>query len=228
MLRSTLARTSSTDVRLSPKQIELLGEPTTLHPNVGIFVTMNPGYAGRSNLPDNLKQLFRAVAMTVPDRGMIARVGGRQQKRCGAMMLVVTVIVPHQNADGLWPHRPSMPERWCACKLLTLIPRLPGHGPQVMLFSQGIETAEELAGKIVLLFHLCEEQLSPQPHYDFGLRALKTVLVSHHGIPPTVAHTRFGIQPTVHQHGSAYNPPSLPPCRISSFPGPQQPFQWYT
>lgn len=55
---------------------------------------------------------------------------------------------------------------------------------QVMLFSQGMECAEELAGKIVLLFHLCEEQLSPQPHYDFGLRALKTVLVRHRAFLP--------------------------------------------
>ena len=49
---------------------------------------------------------------------------------------------------------------------------------QVMLFSQGFRTAETLASKIVPFFNLCEEQLSPQPHYDFGLRALKAVLSS--------------------------------------------------
>jgi dynein heavy chain 1 len=47
---------------------------------------------------------------------------------------------------------------------------------QVMLFSQGFRSAEIIASKIVPFFKLCEEQLSKQPHYDFGLRALKAVL----------------------------------------------------
>ena len=113
--------TIQTGLRDKKREIVLLDRMVSLHPNVGIFVTMNPGYAGRSNLPDNLKQLFRSIAMIQPDWERIA---------------------------------------------------------QVMLFSQGFKSSEKLARKIVLLFSLCRDQLSSQAHYDFGLRALKSVVVN--------------------------------------------------
>lgn len=100
--------------------IELLGRSVRLHANVGIFITMNPGYAGRRNLPDNLKNLFRSVAMFMPDKTQIS---------------------------------------------------------EVLLYSQGFMFATKvLAQSVVRLFDLCDEKLSKQSHYDFGLRALKVML----------------------------------------------------
>ncbi len=94
--------------------------PISIGSGLGIFVTMNPTYSGRRELPSNLKSLFRPCAMPRPDYLVVA---------------------------------------------------------EVLLMSYGFHASHALGEKLVHLFECLKQVIRARPHYDFGLRSLKSAIV---------------------------------------------------
>ena len=107
-------------VKANAKTFVIQDDCISLDVSCGVFITMNPGYLGRAELPEGLKALFRPITVVVPDLRMIC---------------------------------------------------------ENMLMSEGFTKASGLATKFTTLYALCKDLLSKQMHYDWGLRAIKSVLV---------------------------------------------------
>ncbi|XP_052562272.1 dynein axonemal heavy chain 10 isoform X4 [Culex pipiens pallens] len=68
---STQLQTIRTALVANQRTFMFEGYEINLDPKVGIFITMNPGYAGRTELPESVKALFRPVTCIMPDLELI-------------------------------------------------------------------------------------------------------------------------------------------------------------
>jgi dynein heavy chain len=106
-------------LRAGNPRVTIEGDTVDCKTSVGVFITMNPGYIGRAELPEGLKALFRPMTVLVPDLVLIC---------------------------------------------------------ENMLMAEGFQTAKSLASKFYGLYSLLRDLLSKQRFYDWGLRAVKSVL----------------------------------------------------
>merc|ERR1719409_1381595 len=102
------------------KSVVVEGDEVSLNPTCGAYITMNPGYLGRSELPEGLKALFRPMTVIVPDFNLIM---------------------------------------------------------ENMFMGEGFLESKALGRKFAVLYELNKDLLSKAPQYDWGMRAIKSVLV---------------------------------------------------
>merc|ERR1719218_466973 len=107
-------------VKIKAKRFVLQGDEIAMDPTCGCFITMNPGYLGRSELPEGLKALFRPITVMVPDFNLIM---------------------------------------------------------ENMFMGEGFTEAKALGLKFSTLYELNKDLLSASKKYDWGMRAIKSVLV---------------------------------------------------
>ncbi|CAB1113053.1 unnamed protein product [Ectocarpus sp. CCAP 1310/34] len=131
-------------VKAEAARIVIEGDEVSLDPTCGAYITMNPGYLGRSELPEGLKALFRPMTVMVPDLVLI----------CENMLMAEGFIEAKVHAH--------------------LARRRASFGTE--LIPDNV-CQEVLASKFYGLYSLLRELLSKQMHYDWGLRAVKSVLV---------------------------------------------------
>jgi dynein heavy chain len=107
-------------IKAGLRRFMLQGDEINLDPEVGCYITMNPGYLGRSELPEGLKALFRPITVMVPDFKLIM---------------------------------------------------------ENMFMGEGFTESKALGLKFSTLYALNKDLLSNSKKYDWGMRAIKSVLV---------------------------------------------------
>jgi Hydrolytic ATP binding site of dynein motor region len=89
-----------------------------LLPTVMAFITMNPGYPGRAELPESLKALFRPVSMVLPDLALICEIMLMAEGFQMSKLLSRKFVILYKLCEDLL----SKARACCSCCLRCVLP----------------------------------------------------------------------------------------------------------